>query len=146
MKKIKKRSECPVSFCLDLFGDKWTLLIIRDMILDDKTTFGDFLNSNESIATNILTDRLKMLETEGFVLKYPLEGKARTGYCLTEKGISLIPVVIEMAQWGAAQNANGYKKEFGIQLRTDKPGVMKELATKLTKRYTTIKESMKLPS
>ncbi len=81
MKEVKTRSECPISFCLDFFGDKWSLLIIRDMILNDKTIFGDFLNSDESIATNILTERLKMLEAEGFVIKYPVPGKARAGYC-----------------------------------------------------------------
>ncbi len=142
MKEIKKRSECPISFCLDFFGDKWAILIIRDMILNDKTTFGDFLRSDEGIATNILTDRLKMLETEGFIVRYPVSGKARIGYCLTEKGISLIPVIIEMALWGAAQNINGYRKEFGIQLKKDKAGVIKQLAMKLTEKYITIKSDM----
>jgi len=146
MKEIKKRSECPISYCLDFFGDKWVLLIIRDMVLNDKTTFGDFLKSDESIATNILTDRLKMLESEGFIMKYPVAGKARTGYCLTVKGVGLIPVVIEMALWGASQNINGYKKELGVALKKDKAGVIKQLASKFTKRYRFINDNMDLLS
>jgi len=134
-KEIKPRSDCPVSFCMDNFGDKWTLLIMRDMILDGKSTFGEFLNSKEGIATNILTDRLKMLESEGFILKYPISGKARTGYCPTEKGITLIPIIIEISLWGAAQGYTGQREEFGKQLKKDKPGVMKKLAADLKKRY-----------
>jgi DNA-binding HxlR family transcriptional regulator len=141
-KKTQRRSECPISYCLDFFGDKWSLLIIRDMILDDKTTFGDFLNSDESIATNILTDRLRMLEANEFIYKYPVEGKARVGYCLTEKGISLIPIVIEMALWGASKNVNGYRKELGIELKKDKAKVIKQLATKFTKKYRSVKRNL----
>lgn len=140
-KEIKNRSECPVSFCLDLFGDKWTLLIVRDMILDNKHTFGELLNSEEGIATNILTDRLKMLEAEGFIFKYPVPGKARTGYCLTDKGISLVPIVVEMALWGAMQGMNRVKVEFGKQVKKDKQGTIKQLTTDLKKQYTTARKA-----
>ncbi|GAA4154899.1 hypothetical protein GCM10022217_12480 [Chryseobacterium ginsenosidimutans] len=142
MKEVKKRSECPISYCLDFFGDKWALLIIRDIALNDKYTFGDFLSSDERIATNILTNRLKMLEAEGFIVKYPVPGKARVGYCLTEEGISLIPVVIEMSMWGAARNINGYRKELGIELRKDKAKVIKQLTTKFTKKYKSVMKSL----
>ncbi|MBH2004419.1 MAG: helix-turn-helix transcriptional regulator [Sphingobacteriia bacterium] len=142
MKEIRKRSECPISYCLDFFGDKWALLIIRDIVLNDKYTFGDFLSSDESIATNILTDRLKMLEAEGFIVKYPVPGKARVGYCLTEEGISLISVVIEMALWGASKNVNGYRKELGAELKKDKSKVIKQLATKFTKKYRRVKNNL----
>jgi len=128
MKEIKKRSECPISFSLDFFGDKWTLLIIRDIVLNGKHTFGDFLQSAEGIATNILTNRLKMLDEEGFIMKYPVAGKARIGYCLTEKGVTIIPVVIEMALWGASQNTSDLKKELTTALRKDKTGVIKQLS------------------
>lgn len=135
MKEIKKRSECPVSFSLDFFGDKWTLLIIRDIVLNDKNTFGDFLQSAEGIATNILTNRLKMLEEEGFIMKYPVAGKARTGYCLTEKGVTIIPIMIEMALWGASRNNSNLKKELTVALQKDKAGVIKQLTTKHIQIY-----------
>lgn len=135
MKEIKKRSECPISFSLDFLGDKWTLLIIRDIVLNDKHTFGDFLQSAEGIATNILTNRLKMLEEEGFIIKYPVAGKARTGYCLTEKGITIIPIVIEMAIWGVAQHSNNLKKELTVALRKDKASVIKQLTLKQLQIY-----------
>lgn len=137
--KTQKRSECPISYCLDFFGDKWSLLIIRDMIINDKSTFGEFLNSDEHIATNILTDRLKKLESNGFIYKYPLEGKSRAGYCVTEKGIGLVPVIIEMSLWGSAQLKNGYPKEFSAQVKKDKESVIKKLTTSLTKKYKAIK-------
>ncbi|WP_306350538.1 winged helix-turn-helix transcriptional regulator [Flavobacterium sp. '19STA2R22 D10 B1'] len=124
MKEINKRSDCPISFSLDFLGDKWTLLIIRDLILAGKSNFGEFLKSEESIATNILTDRLKMLEAQGFVLKYPVKNKMRYGYCLTERGISLIPIILEMAVWGISQEVLGSNPELSIQLKDDKAGVI----------------------
>jgi len=135
MKEIKKRSECPVSFSLDFFGDKWTLLIIRDIVLHGKHTFGDFLQSAEGIATNILTDRLKMLEEQGLLMKYPVAGKARVGYCLTEKGVTIIPIVIEMALWGVSQNNSDLKKELTAALRKDKAGVIRQLTSQHIQLY-----------
>jgi len=138
-KEIKQRSNCPISYCLDFVGDRWTLLIIRDLMFEDKHTFGDFASSKEGIATNILTDRLKMLETEGYLFKFPVQGKARTGYCLTEKGIALIPIVIEMLLFGVAQ---GFGNRPGLekQLKKDKAGVIKKLAADLRKKYNTAKK------
>ena len=69
MKPIKPRSGCPVSYTLDFFGDKWSLLIMRDMAIEGKVSYGEFLNSDEKIATNILADRLAMLEENGFITK-----------------------------------------------------------------------------
>lgn len=146
MKEIKKRSECPVSFSLDFFGDKWTLLIIRDIVLHGKHTFGEFLQSGEGIATNILTDRLKMLEEEGFIMKYPVAGKARTGYCLTEKGTTIIPIVVELALWGVSQHNNNLQKELTAALRKDKAGVIKELSSKHLQLYRAHKSNAALNS
>lgn len=132
MKDISQRSTCPVSFSLDFFGDKWTLLIVRDMILKGYTTFGDFQQSDEGIATNILTDRLKMLEKYGFVIKYPLAGKARTGYCLTEKGISLIPVVIELAIWGSNFEVTEDTLNVAPKIEKGKDAYIQQLKKELT--------------
>lgn len=107
-------------------------------MLYDKNTFGDFLGSAENIATNILTDRLKMLENEGFILKYPVPGKARIGYCLTERGVTLIPIIVELSQWGAGQNEhnnNENRKEFAAALKKNKPGLIRKLTDKHLEIY-----------
>src|SRR5271154_2631739 len=70
MKTINGRSACPISYSLDIFGDKWTMLIIRDLLVFGKDSFSEFMCSDEKIATNILTDRLNVLLQEGFVTKH----------------------------------------------------------------------------
>lgn len=96
------RSGCPVSMSLDLFGDKWSLLIVRDLMVRGYRTFREFQRSGEGIATNILTDRLKKLEEGGILFHERVEDDGRsTHYRLTEKGISLAPVMLELLLWGA---------------------------------------------
>ena len=96
------RSDCPISYALDFFGDKWTFLIIRDMIFDGKRFYSDFLNSKEKIATNILSDRLKKLENNGIIVSKVYEKlKTKKEYSLTEKGKKLVPVLVEMILWSA---------------------------------------------
>ena len=100
METIKKRSDCPISSSLDIFGDKWSLLIIRDLMFFQKSTYNDFLKSDERIATNILATRLKGLEENGIIEKseHP-DSKAKILYRLTQKGIDLLPIVVEMQLW-----------------------------------------------
>ncbi len=100
MKETKKRSECPLSCSLDVFGDKWSLLIIRDLMFGNKCTYNDFLKSEEGIATNILASRLKGLEENGIIEKsvHP-ESKAKNLYQLTQKGIDLLPIIMEIYIW-----------------------------------------------
>ena len=97
---IKKRSDCPISSSLDIWGDKWSLLIVRDLMFAKHCTYGDFLKSDEKIATNILASRLQMLETNGIITKqdHP-ESKAKVLYQLTPKGVDLLPVMIEINLW-----------------------------------------------
>lgn len=93
---------CPVACSLDLFGDKWTLLIVRDL-LGGKSQFKDFLASPEKIATNILAERLDRLESNGLVERYPSGNIAgREAYRLTEKGRSLRPLMAQFKAWGLA--------------------------------------------
>ena len=96
----KKRSECPVSCSLDIWGDKWSLLIVRDLMFSKQCTYGDFLKSDEKIATNILASRLQTLEENGIITKsdHP-DSKAKVLYKLTQKGIDLLPVMIEINLW-----------------------------------------------
>jgi DNA-binding HxlR family transcriptional regulator len=104
-KARQRRSNCPISFALDIFGDRWSLLIIRDILYGRKATFGEFLESNEKISTNILADRLRRLEGAGIIERAPLvEGKRNIPYRLTEKGLRLEPVLQAMARWSATYN------------------------------------------
>src|SRR6266700_7708596 len=98
----QKRSDCPINFALELFGDPWSLLIIRDIVYFGKNTYGEFLASEEGMATNILANRLAHLEHQGLLVKKLSEkDKRKEEYALTEKGLDLIPVLVEMANWSA---------------------------------------------
>lgn len=129
--KQKKRSDCPFSYALDILGDKWTLLIMRDMIFFGKHTYGDFLKSPEGIATNVLASRLLQLEENGIITKSEHPGsRAKYLYRLTPKGIGLIPVMEEIYLWAeryhfvpdelkSMMGAFGKDKERVIQLLTE---------------------------
>lgn len=100
--KYQRRSDCPINFALELFGDPWSLLIIRDIVYFGKKTYGEFLASEEGMATNILANRLAHLERQGILLKKPsAHDKRKDEYALTEKGLDLIPVLVEIANWSA---------------------------------------------
>lgn len=100
MKNLKQRSGCPISCSLDVWGDKWTLLIIRDLMNENGRTYGDFLKSAEGIATNILAARLQALEENQLIVKlaHP-DSKAKVLYKLTQKGIDLLPIMVEINLW-----------------------------------------------
>ncbi len=99
---IKKfRSSCPIASTLDILGDKWSLLLIRDMLIKGKKTYKEFSLSDEKIATGILASRLKQLEAFGFITKRKLpDNKKENIYLLTEKGIDLAPLIVEVTLWG----------------------------------------------
>ena len=98
----KHRSGCPVGISLDLLGDRWSLLIVRDLMVRGYHTFREFLNSGEGIATNILANRLQKLEAGGILYREADKDDGRsTHYRLTEKGIALAPLLLELLIWGA---------------------------------------------
>ncbi|MCM3714127.1 winged helix-turn-helix transcriptional regulator [Halalkalibacter oceani] len=100
--KRSRRSDCPISYSLDLLGDSWSLLIIRDIVFADKKTFGEFLASDEGIARNILTNRLTTLTQKGILTKQPHPSDKRKDlYQLTEAGLDLIPILLDLSLWGA---------------------------------------------
>lgn len=102
MKALKQRSTCPVSTSLDVLGDKWTLLILRDLVFAGKSTYGQFLQSAEKVATNVLADRLAVLESQGILTKaVAADKKSKFIYRLTEKGVDIIPIIVELVLWGA---------------------------------------------
>jgi len=102
------RSGCPVSVSLDVFGDRWSLLIVRDLMVRGLRTFKDFEESGESISTNILADRLQKLEAHGIIAAEVDENdRRRLNYRLTEKGIDLAPVLLELLIWAARHERTG---------------------------------------
>jgi DNA-binding HxlR family transcriptional regulator len=122
-----RRSGCPIGFTLDIVGDRWTLLVLRDMIFERKRTFGEFLNSAEHIATNILTDRLKRLEHSGLVCKELAMPARRAVYALTEKGLAMVPVLLDMVVWGATYDpGTEAPPEFVQRVKSDRDSVVIE--------------------
>jgi len=96
----KPKSFCPQNLALETIGDRWTLLIIRDMMLNNKRYFREFLQSKEKIASNILSNRLKFLEEEGIIYRQgDSKHKQKIRYSLTNKGIDLFPILVENARW-----------------------------------------------
>ena len=106
--KNKFRSACPIASTLDVVGDKWSLLIIRDMLVQHKKTFKQISESDEKIAPSILSARLKLLESYKLITKTKILGNKKENiYLLTEKGIDLAPIIIEISLWG-----DRYMREF----------------------------------
>lgn len=118
----KNRSDCPINFSLEAVGDSWSLLIVRDIAFWGKRTYGEFLRSHEGIATNILSRRLKKLEAEGILTKaLDPSDKRRDIYSLTEKGLDLIPVVMELGAWAAKYDPRQPEefRQFVTMVRAD---------------------------
>ena len=136
--KNEFRSNCPVSCALDLVGDKWTLVIMRDMLMFGKETFKDFSESGEGIATNILSSRLKMLEEKKVISKHKSKVNKRVNiYRLTEKGIALLPVIIELVQW-SRNNVLEFQPKMNINgidtLMDNKAHVIETMQASLRKK------------
>jgi len=111
------RCSCPITSAIDMIGDKWSLVVIKNMLLYNLKTFKSLSETNEKIATNILASRLKALEAKGFITKTkPANNKKTNIYLLTDKGLSLIPIIIELAIWGDT-NLN----EIHTSLNRDNP-------------------------
>jgi DNA-binding HxlR family transcriptional regulator len=136
MKTINSRSDCPIGYTLDIFGDKWTMLIIRDLLLYGKDSFSEFLCSDEKIATNILTDRLNVLVRDGFVTKHTAPtNKSKFLYRPTEKAIELIPVLMEITLWAEKYNPAGAPADIVGPLKTNKTKALQDLKKKVEERF-----------
>lgn len=131
----KLRSHCPVNYGLEAFGDQWALLILRDIIFRGKKTFGDFLESEENFATNILASRLSHLVDEGILAKEQIAGDSRkAAYVLTEKGLDLIPVIFEITLWSSKHDSRseaGRIRSLVDAIRTDNRGVSRAVRKKV---------------
>jgi len=103
---VDSLSGCPISFALDHIGDRWSLLILRDILFADKQHYDEFAASPEGISTNILANRLKQLESSGMITRRQDEdNRRRFIYSPTEKALDLLPMIIEMIQWGARHDS-----------------------------------------
>lgn len=130
--KAKFRCDCPISSALDILGDKWTIVIVKQMLLEGRKTFKDFLEADEGIATNILSTRLKWLEGFELITKEKLPDNKKTNiYRLTDKGLSLTPVVIELAIWSDKnlRQLHPILQESHEMMETDKVGFIELLKT-----------------
>ncbi len=137
MKREKKtlRSHCPVNFGLEAFGDRWSLLILRDIIFRGKRTYGEFLKSEEGFATNILASRLNQLVEEGILQREGHESDGRKDvYSLTQKGLDLIPMLFEMVVWSEKYDNRSEAKRIMrlVELiRKDNRKISREAAEKV---------------
>jgi DNA-binding HxlR family transcriptional regulator len=135
MRRRHRKSDCPVHFALEVFGDPWTLLIIRDLMFKDRRTYTEFLRAEEGIATNVLADRLTRLEQDGIIGKD--EASQGGGYHLTAKGIDLLPIMMEIIGWSAKHDPRtAADREFVRRLRADRDAFAKELRSTLRAAHT----------
>jgi DNA-binding HxlR family transcriptional regulator len=125
----KPKSHCPIHFALHVFGDAWSLLIVRDLMFKERSSYRDFLEGGEGISTNILADRLARLESEGIITKDLIRtADARTRYRLTEKGLDLMPMLLEMIAWSAKHDPKtAATKDFVRRVRKDRDALVEEL-------------------
>ncbi len=131
----RRRSGCPVSISLEQIGDRWSLLIIRDLMVRGYHTFKQFQNSGEGIATNVLANRLKRLRTAGIVTVEadPSDGR-KLNYRLTAKGIDLAPVVLELLIWGAQHEDTGAPCEVIAHMAQNREQVLAEVRRRWEQR------------
>lgn len=123
-----RRSNCPVNITLETLGDSWSLIIVRDLMLMGRKTFNEFLNADEGIASNILTERLQRLEANGIVTKHrdPEDGR-RIVYRLTKKGLDLAPLMAEMMLWAAQYENVTSHPEMLDSLRNDREQFIRDI-------------------
>jgi DNA-binding HxlR family transcriptional regulator len=136
--KSTRRSGCPVSISLERFGDRWSMLVIRDLMVRGLRTFKDFQESGEGIATNILADRLKRLDVAGILSAEVDASDARkVNYRLTEKGIDLAPVLLELLIWGARHEETGAPCALIENMEKNRPHVLAEARRRWLERDST---------
>jgi len=132
MKTEEKRSTCPINYSVEIFGDKWMLLLLRDLMFNGKNSFLEFRASAEKISTAVLTEKLNTLLNEGVVSKITSPKNAsKFLYLLTEKGIELVPFMVEFLTWGSTYNPDGGPKSLLAGIKKNKKKTITELQEKL---------------
>jgi DNA-binding HxlR family transcriptional regulator len=125
VKRTDRKSHCPVNFALETVGDPWSLLVVRDIVFYGKHTFGEFLASEERITTSVLADRLATLVQTGVITKHRSSTDRRVeSYSLTDKGLALIPVLVELANWGVSYDPEVVANPLWVsKAQTDRVGL-----------------------
>jgi DNA-binding HxlR family transcriptional regulator len=132
------RSGCPINLAVEVLGDRWTLLVIRDLAFADRRHFGDLVSqSEEGIATNVLSDRLKRLVDSGLVTRSPNpRHRQKAVYSLTEKAIELVPVLVQLGAWGRRHlPAHGPAAQFNAELEAGGPPMWDAVMADLRARH-----------
>ena len=129
MKRLDRKSDCAINFSLETFGDPWSLLIVRDIVYYGKKTYGEFLASDERIGTSVLANRLAALEKNGILVKRPSQTDRRKDeYSLTEKGLDLIPLLLDLTEWGAKNDlSTGASKNWVTEIRTNREAAIERM-------------------
>jgi DNA-binding HxlR family transcriptional regulator len=124
-----RRSSCPISCALEFIGDRWTLVVLRDLMMARKRYFQELLEGNEGIATNVLASRLKRLEADGLITRRPDPAEARRViYEPTEKGLDLLPVLVELIRWSMKHDPkSAAPPHLARRLARDREGLIEEL-------------------
>jgi DNA-binding HxlR family transcriptional regulator len=123
-----RRSDCPVNLALELLGDRWSLLIVRDMMFRGWRTYGQFLESDEGIATNVLADRLRKLVAAGVIaMEHEGADRRKIIYRLTPKGIDLAPVIVELILWSARHGKTSAKPALIRQIKKNRDEFLAEV-------------------
>jgi DNA-binding HxlR family transcriptional regulator len=142
MKTIQRRSTCPINYTVEIFGDKWMLLLLRDLMFNGKNSFLEFRASDEKISSAVLTEKLNILLNEGIVSKVISQKNAsKFLYLLTDKGIELVPLMVEFLDWGARYNPEGGLKVLLDRIKQSKKKTIIELQDKLKDKRLTLVES-----
>jgi DNA-binding HxlR family transcriptional regulator len=127
----KHRSNCPLNIALEIFGDRWTLLILRDLMFKQFTTYREFQESGEGIATNVLADRLKMLQEMDIIVGERSASDARIiCYRPTAKGLDLLPVMVEMIIWADQYEDTAAPAKIMRRLKEDRTAFIAEVRKK----------------
>lgn len=139
MKTNDRRSTCPINYSVEIFGDKWMLLLLRDLMFNGKNSFLEFRASTEKISSAVLTEKLNTLLNEGIVSKKTSPKNAsKFLYMLTDKGIELVPFMVEFLSWGSTYNPEGGPKSLLDQIKKNKNKTIAELQAKLRSEWLNI--------
>lgn len=136
MKTTERRSTCPINYSVEIFGDKWMLLLLRDIMFNGKNSFLEFRAADEKISSAVLTEKLNILLNEGIVSKVTSPKNAsKFLYLLTDKGIELVPVMVEMLNWGSRYNPDGGPKTWLDRIKQNKKKAITELQDELRSQW-----------
>ncbi len=129
----KRKSDCPINYAMEIFGDRWTFLIVRDLMFKGKHYYGEFLEGGEKIATNVLADRLVLLEDTGIMSKtVDNRHKSKQVYKLTQKGIDLLPILTEVIIWSTKYDKDtASDRKFVQRAKKDREALLHEISAKL---------------